>query len=164
MTCFECKTELLEIEGGTVCPKCGVTQYGFITVPEFSHHQEPIYSTTTNTTYKRPNHFKKILAHYPNITVSESNKLCDRFAQLQRAFDQNRGKRRNMLPYRFVIYKLCELLGYTHHLPRIKISKSKTKLNQQTALWECMCKQLNWRIPIHNITTSSFQPVLFPLS
>lgn len=166
--CFQCQSELLDNfdDGATVCVNCGATSYGYINAPEFNtQHQQSTHIIANKTTYKRPNHFKKILASYPQIKIAEANLLYERFTQLQRAFEHQRGKRHNMLPYRFVIYKLCELLGYSHHLPKIRISKSKTKLWEQTKLWDSICKELDWRIPINEIAKPTpFHPVIFPLS
>lgn len=139
MDCFLCQTEMLRVEDGAlVCTECGFYMDGFLFVGQ------PTVDHITRPSYKRSNHLKKIMAQYPEIKRSEALVLQDRFHQLQRAFEKQRGKRKNMLPYQFVLHKLCELLGYNHLTHLFRVSKSASKLQQQTQLWDSICKYLHW--------------------
>lgn len=137
MDCYFCHSELSHIDGALVCTECGSTTNLFIYTPSTDHIQRPCY--------KRSNHMKKVLSRYPNLKQSEVHILQTHFHQLQRAFERRRGKRRNMLPYQFVLYKLCQYLELTHLLPLFHISKSHSKLEEQTGLWDAICKDLRWK-------------------
>lgn len=131
--CFQCDTPFSYTEDGLVCENCGVVMYGYVWdfPADFKTH-------VVHPSYKRTNHFKKILSHYPQISRSEASTLTSQFSQLQQPFERNKCRRRNMLPYRFILYKLCDGPELKHLQSIFKISKSKSKLQEQTDLWNKM--------------------------
>jgi hypothetical protein len=82
----------------------------------------------------------------PRITPEKEAKLCDFFCRLEPAFNacpkHIKGFRQNFLHYAYVIYKMCELLGYSEILPTLTLLKSKARLMQHDAVWKFMMAYL----------------------
>jgi hypothetical protein len=82
----------------------------------------------------------------PWLTPEQESKMRWIFCTLEPAYDavpkHVRNGRTNFLHYSYVIYKLCELLGYTEILPNLTLLKSKQRLRQHDLIWESMMKYL----------------------
>ena len=82
----------------------------------------------------------------PYLTPEQEAKLQEFFCRLEPAFEacprHIKGSRVNFLHYSYVIYKLCELLGYTELLPTLSLLKSKARLMQHDLVWSFMMSYL----------------------
>jgi hypothetical protein len=82
----------------------------------------------------------------PWLTADQESYMSWIFFMLEPAYDNVprhiRGGRKNFLHYSFVIYKLCELLGYIEILPNLTLLKSKPRLRQHDLIWSEMMKFL----------------------
>jgi hypothetical protein len=78
----------------------------------------------------------------PWLTAEQESKMRWIFYMLEPAYDacpaHIKGGRKNFLHYSYVIYKLCELLGYTELLPNLTLLKSKPRLRQHDLIWLSM--------------------------
>lgn len=83
------------------------------------------------------------------ITFDESSKLLALFEMVQGPYDEIKERvapgRRNFFSYPYIITKLCELLGFDHHLSKFTMLKSHGKIQEQDRMWSAVCKVLNWQ-------------------
>lgn len=74
--------------------------------------------------------------------------LCARFMDTERPFNQIKTRvnkhRKNFLSYPFVMYKLCELMGWDEYLDDLKLLQPDL-LIPQDEWWKLICAQLNWQ-------------------
>ena len=68
-------------------------------------------------------------------------------------------KRRNFLSYSYCLFKFCQLLGYTNFLKCFALLKGKDKLNKQDALFEAICKELDWEFISSTVDTPAIQKI-----
>lgn len=81
----------------------------------------------------------------PTMPQALEDKLRLMFHEIQGPFEKHKpANRKNFLSYSFVLYKLCELLGYDEYLPCFPLLKSREKLYVQDQIWEKICKELRW--------------------
>jgi len=52
--------------------------------------------------------------------------------------------RRNFPRYTYMIYKCCELIGYTEILPFLQLLKTRTRLCDMDGIWRKICEQKGW--------------------
>ena len=99
----------------------------------------------------------KYYEHIPNIinTITGKNApiisseyeelLRTMFKEIQEPFFKHcPDNRKNFLSYSYVLYKFCELLELDYLLKFFPLLKSREKLQQQDAIWKCICKELEW--------------------
>lgn len=88
-------------------------------------------------------HLNGIQPFYMKPEIEEQ--LCNMFQKIQESFEKHRPpNRRNFLSYSYVIYKFCQILGYTEYLPYFSLLKSKDKLRQQDKIWKKICIDMKW--------------------
>jgi hypothetical protein len=83
----------------------------------------------------------------PDVTVAQIAKLRKQFDKVQAEFDarpSNVGERENFVKYSYVIYKLCEMNGYTNLLPYFSLLKDPERLSTHDQVWEYVCIKLKW--------------------
>lgn len=81
----------------------------------------------------------------PNITKSQEETLRVMFKEIQIPFMKYcPPERQNFLSYTYVLHKFCELLELDDLLPCFPLLKSREKLQEQDAIWEKICNELNW--------------------
>jgi hypothetical protein len=51
----------------------------------------------------------------------------------------------NMINKRYLVYKFCELSGWKHMLPRIKMVKAVTLRKYDDKVWRHVCEKLGWK-------------------
>ena len=52
---------------------------------------------------------------------------------------------RSLAQYSYVLFKFCQLLGWTQYLPFFSLLKGREKLRKQDALWAGVCGDLDWQ-------------------
>ena len=68
------------------------------------------------------------------------------FINIQPAFEKHCPQdRKNFISYRFLLYKMFQLLGYDELLPYMTLLKGKDKLMRQDSIFRLICKELNWQ-------------------
>lgn len=67
------------------------------------------------------------------------------FQEIQEPFKIHKGKRKNFLSYSYVLYKSCELLGYTDFLPYLPLFKAQKNLHSADKIWKSICKDLKFQ-------------------
>ncbi len=73
--------------------------------------------------------------------ISEDLKIL--FLQIQDSYDVHKPKgRSNFSSYPYIIYKLCQLLGYTKILPKLKLLKDKDNIYKLDQVWKKICKDM----------------------
>jgi len=81
----------------------------------------------------------------PNITKSQEETLRVMFKEIQIPFMKYcPPERQNFLSYTYVLHKFCELLELDNLLPCFPLLKSREKLQEQDAIWDKICNDLNW--------------------
>lgn len=81
----------------------------------------------------------------PNITKSQEETLRVMFKEIQIPFMKYcPPERQNFLSYTYVLHKFCELLELDELLPCFPLLKSREKLQEQDAIWDKICNDLNW--------------------
>ena len=77
--------------------------------------------------------------------IEVEEQLCSMFMKIEEPFENNRPKeRRNLISYPYVLYKLCQLLGYTEYLKYFNLLKSTSKLFEQDKIWKKICINNGW--------------------
>ena len=71
------------------------------------------------------------------VTITEAQKA-------QKPFEECKKKRRNFLSYSYIVYKTCEILGYTQILPYLPLFKDHKNLQAADEIWRYICKRLNY--------------------
>jgi hypothetical protein len=83
----------------------------------------------------------------PQFSHELEDKLCQMFKDIQGPFLKHCPKeRKNFLSYSYVLYKFCEILGYTEYLKYFPLLKSRSKVANQDFIWRCICKDLDYPI------------------
>ena len=97
------------------------------------------------------------------MTPEQENKCKLMFQAIQEPFLKWRPKiapeRVNFLSYSYCLFKFCQLLGYTEFLSCFTLLKGKDKLNKQDALFEAICKELDWEFIPSAIDTTTMQKI-----
>jgi hypothetical protein len=66
--------------------------------------------------------------------------------KIEEPFENNRPKHRlNLISYPYVLYKLCQLLGYNDYLKYFTLLKSTDKLFEQDKTWKKICISNGWK-------------------
>ena len=88
-----------------------------------------------------------ILTRRPPLSFTESQKeeLIDRFQEIQVAYENNKGKRKNCLSYSYIMYKFCELLGYDQFLPFLPLLKAPQNLLAADRIWKLVCSECKYQ-------------------
>ena len=100
---------------------------------------------------------RKSYDHVPQITARITGKLPPRmtpfqeeqmtlmFQAIQAPFEMHRPTdRRNFLSYAYCLYKFCELSGWDQFLRCFALLKGRDKLRKQDAIFQKICKELDW--------------------
>lgn len=79
------------------------------------------------------------------LTPELEEKLRLMFINIQEPFEKHCPPgRRNFLSYKFLLYKMFQLLGLDELLPYMTLLKGKDKLMKQDAIYRECCKELDW--------------------
>ncbi|ARF10614.1 late transcription factor VLTF3-like protein [Hokovirus HKV1] len=87
----------------------------------------------------------------PSLTREEEDNIREFFKMTQEPYAKYKTKGRiNYSSYSFIIYKICELLGYTQITSILQLLKSPEKLRSLDITWKSICYDLGWKyIPSH---------------
>ena len=78
--------------------------------------------------------------------IAVEEQLCNMFMKIEEPFENNRPKHRlNLISYPYVLYKLCQLLGYNDYLKYFTLLKSTDKLFEQDKTWKKICISNGWK-------------------
>lgn len=87
---------------------------------------------------------KTILNNSEQIEVQ----LVNKFIQVEEVYDNyilvNNKNRTNFINYKYILYKLCQLLGYDEYLKYIQLSKNKSKIQQLDQIWKQIVDRLGY--------------------
>lgn len=78
------------------------------------------------------------------FSTEERDTLEYRFRQIKAIYDDLKGNRKSMLNYNYIIFKLCELEGYTRFFPFVQLFKSSDNLRAADKVWQDLCGVLHW--------------------
>ena len=81
----------------------------------------------------------------PTMSIELENTLCNLFMEIQAPYAKFcPNERQNFLNYYYVLYKMCELLGYDEYLKYFYMLKDPIKRMEQDIIWKKICAELNW--------------------
>ena len=80
----------------------------------------------------------------PCITMEQEERLRLMFREIQVPFLKYSAGRKNMMSYKFVIYKMFGLMGLYEYQKCISLLKSRDRLLSHEALWKQICEELGW--------------------
>ena len=94
-----------------------------------------------------PQIHSRVTGHPPVRLTPELLEQCRvMFIHIQPAFEKHcPSDRKNFISYRYLLYKLFQLLGYDELLPYMSLLKGKDKLMRQDTIFRLICKELNWQ-------------------
>lgn len=105
---------------------------------DFDKYSENIYQIIC--------HFKSI--EVPEINIELENKLLTMFKSILHPYQLYCPiDRKSFLSYRYVLYKLLELLDYKEYLPYFGDIYKSQKAYQQDKIWKQICEHLEWYSP-----------------
>lgn len=83
----------------------------------------------------------------PPISSDVQAQIMRMFSKIQHPFEiyKSQFDRKSFIGYKYVLYKLCELLGLTEQLKYIQLPKHRQNTQQLDAMWKMICKHLNWK-------------------
>lgn len=84
----------------------------------------------------------------PSMSPSQLAMCKKMFSAIQNPFIKWKNivdpRRRNFLSYSYVLYKICELKGWTSFLPHFNLLKGKEKLRRQDLIWRGVSHEMGW--------------------
>lgn len=81
----------------------------------------------------------------PRMTPYQEEQVTLMFQAIQAPFEMHRpADRRNFLSYAYCLYKACELQGWDKFLRCFSLLKGRDKLRKQDAIYQKICKEVNW--------------------
>lgn len=121
-------------------------------------HKERIYdyeNVTVNKVYailkkrkvtKYYNHVCKIWIELtgqpgPHIEDEHVEMLYQMFNKIQGPFEKHKGKRKSMIYYHYVCYKIFEMLQLYQYLPLFRFMKGESKIKQADKIWRKVCDE-----------------------
>ena len=82
----------------------------------------------------------------PQLESEDEENLMHMFRQVELAFEYSKGeKRKNILRYSYMLYKLMELLELDEMLPLFNMLKNRNKMIQQDKVWKRICEYNRWQ-------------------
>lgn len=75
----------------------------------------------------------------PHIECEHVKMLEDLFNRIQEPFERFKGKRKSMIYYHYVCYKIFEMLQLYQYLPLFRFMKGDPKIKQADEIWEKVC-------------------------
>ena len=75
----------------------------------------------------------------PHIEDEHMDMLKDMFNKIQVPFEKYKGKRKSMIYYHYVCYKIFEMLQLYQYLPLFRFMKGDPKIKQADKIWEKVC-------------------------
>jgi hypothetical protein len=92
----------------------------------------------------------------PRFSSEQEENLRRMFNAIIHVYDKVKPANRvNFLSYSFVLYKCCQLLGYTTFLGYFNLHRGKEKLEVHEQIWKKICGLLNWKFipcPVGSLT------------
>jgi hypothetical protein len=76
------------------------------------------------------------------MTPEMEHNLQLMFVQIQEPFELYKNGRTNFSSYSYIIYKCCQLLGYTEFLPKLRLHKNLAKVYEHDMIWKRICQHL----------------------
>jgi hypothetical protein len=76
------------------------------------------------------------------MTPEMEHNLQLMFVQIQEPFELYKNGRTNFSSYAYIIYKCCQLLGYTEFLPKLRLHKNLAKVYEHDMIWKRICQHL----------------------
>lgn len=81
----------------------------------------------------------------PRLTVKQEEKCRAMFRAIQEPFERHCPQdRKNFFSYSYCLFKFMQLLGYPQFLKHFTLLKDRPKLKLMDAIWEKICKDLDW--------------------
>lgn len=74
-----------------------------------------------------------------SLSPLQKNTLIQCFEEIQIPYGKFKGKRKNFLSYSYIMYKFCEMLGYTYWLNFLKLFDTDQKMLQADQIWKNIC-------------------------
>ena len=90
--------------------------------------------------YERCKHFSKGIMHLPLVTQVTLNEM---FSKVQIAF-RKLSSDRNLISFKYIAYKLLEILDEHEYKQTFKLIKTKERLCQLDMIWRNICKECEW--------------------
>ena len=73
------------------------------------------------------------------FTEQQKNELISRFYEIQPAYDKVKAARKNFPSYSYIMFKLCELLGYDEFLKYLPLLAPENLLRVDS-IWKKICQ------------------------
>lgn len=107
---------------------------GFLKDLGYSHLFKSIMKIISILTNRRPNLFSD----------EQRETLINRFNRVQESFEKHKGIRTNFFFYSYVMYKLCEMLGYDEFLESLPLLKAPQHQIAADRIWKKICKDCGY--------------------
>ena len=93
------------------------------------------------------NHCTKILRLVTGIpplqmTAQMELNLQNMFMAIQKPFKMYKNDRQNFLSFTYILYKLCQLLGYNEFLPKFRLPKNEEIIYKYDSIWKKICEYM----------------------
>jgi hypothetical protein len=78
----------------------------------------------------------------PQMSPDMEHNLKLMFMAIQEPYEMFKDNRHNFTSYSYIIYKFCELLGYTEFLSKLKLHKDEYKIYEHDQIWRKICQYM----------------------
>lgn len=88
------------------------------------------------------------------LTREQKNVLIRCFEEIQGPYERYKGKRKNCISYSYLMYKFCEMLGYTYWLDYLKLFDTDNKLIAADQIWKKICDDCGYQFIETDVMTN----------
>ena len=78
----------------------------------------------------------------PQMSPDMEHNLKLMFMAIQEPYEMFKDTRHNFTSYSYIIYKFCDLLGYTEFLSQLKLHKDEAKVYEHDQIWKKICQYM----------------------
>lgn len=81
----------------------------------------------------------------PRFSYNDIELLENYFQQIVRSYEKFKNpKAKNMIRYAYILYKLCQMLGFHDFLQYLTLPKIRTKIMENEIIWMKICEKHGW--------------------
>ena len=130
--------DMVNSNGMSVCINCGSCN-GYVYVPEYIDFYTNLYRIRRKSVYNRKYHIENVLNDISikndlKLTYCQRNKIYKVFSEINNIIHKVNNGHKRMISIKFIIEKLCKMLGIPYK--NDQITKSKKTLKHYKQYWE----------------------------
>jgi hypothetical protein len=93
----------------------------------------------------------------PTLTRRQKSTLTQCFKEVQGPFEKYKDRRKNFISYSYIMYKFCEMLGYTYWLDYLKLFETDIHLVRADQVWKKICAECGYEYVETDVITNKIR-------